>query len=350
MNVIARIIPGALGASVCTFGVTVFAVYAVAVMPSFNLSGPFNLSGQTVEAPQSANVVASPADESAQSIATVDRGVDSEASGPDSHRQVQQQFQTHGYTLAAIHAGAKVPRLFLDTLPQDLKHINDVWERKHAFIRLMLPLILAENERILADRRQLDSMMTHRAVPDSADAKWLATVAARYRMPDFDARTGNWDELMRRVDIVPVSLAIAQGAIESGWGTSRFARLGNAIFGQWTWQPGTGMVPAERPAGAQYEVRMFDQLSGSVRTYLRNLNTHKSYADMRAKRAELRKQGNSPAGWALAGYLTRYSERGSAYTADLRRIIRVNRLHMLEAARLRPLEQAENETNLSTSS
>jgi Bax protein len=134
------------------------------------------------------------------------------------------------------------------------------------------------------------------------------------------------------VDVVPVSLALAQAAIESGWGTSRFARQGNAIFGQWTSQDGKGLVPSARPEGKTHKVRSFDRLSESVEAYLLNLNTHRAYRDFRTLRQQSRNSGERPKGEVLATGLEAYSEKGEEYVDLLRDMIRVNRLAAFDDA------------------
>ncbi|HAM48099.1 MAG TPA: hypothetical protein DCO73_10200 [Alphaproteobacteria bacterium] len=273
------------------------------------------------------------------------------ATHASNHRQLESHFDTLGYTLTAVRQGEEVPRLFLHTIPQDLPELADYRQRKTAFIQIMLPLILAENEKILNDRRRLVALHARYAAkgqlqPDQQT--WLRELADYYRLADFSAgREEDWRRLLRRVDVIPASLALAQGAIESGWGTSRFAQQGNAIFGQWSWKPGSGMVPEGRPEGAQYEIRAFQRLSISVRSYLRNLNTHRAYAALRQNRVQMRAEGTEPRGWALAGHLESYSQRGVDYIAELRKIIRINRLDKLDKAILRAAGQSDYPTTLS---
>ncbi len=267
------------------------------------------------------------------------------------HQQLENHFDTLGYTLAAIRQGEEVPRLFLHTIPQDISQLVDYRQRKTAFIQIMLPLILAENEKILNDRRHVTVLRTRHSAgealqPEQAD--WLRDLANYYRLPDFSVeREEDWRRLLGRVDVIPVSLALAQGAIESGWGTSRFAQQGNAIFGQWSWKPGSGIVPEGRPEGASYEIRAFQRLSISVRSYLRNLNTHRAYRALRQNRLQMRAEGVEPRGWALAGHLQSYSQRGVAYITELRKIIRINGLDKLDKAILRAAAEADYRTSLS---
>jgi Bax protein len=140
--------------------------------------------------------------------------------------------------------------------------------------------------------------------------------------------------LLLRADFVPVSLALAQAAIESGWGTSRFALQGNALFGQWAWQKDAGLKPA-RASNSEAVVRSFPNLFGSVRAYMHNLNTHPRYAAFRARRHLLRGRTQSDLGYQLSNFLDGYAEIGEVYVAKLKTLIRSNDLGQYEAARLR---------------
>lgn len=258
---------------------------------------------------------------------------------PAGYVQLQHQFAALDYSLASVRAGAAVPRLFLRELPPDISGEISSIERKLTFLRAMLPLILSENEKILADRRRLQKLAQRQRIKGqlgAADYDWVIRIAERYGLPDFNPPGGEWKQLLARVDVVPVSLALAQAAVESGWGTSRFARQGNAMFGQQTWKAGAGMAPLQRNSGAGHQVRSFNRLSESVQAYLRNLNTHGHYDRLRARRAELRQAGKTQEGFELARYLDRYSSSGEKYVSDLRQVMRNNALGQLDDARLRP--------------
>lgn len=233
---------------------------------------------------------------------------------------------SRGYTLEAVRlAEVDVPRLYAARLPTDLPELDSIDLRKQVFVKLLLPLILAENERILADRERLlrlrDEAHAGTAL-DPADTVWLEAIADRYgvkpRFPDV------FPELVRRVDAVPPSLAIGQAALETGWGTSAVAQRSHAMFGQ--------MVAISD--GDRTMVRRFGHLAHAVEAYAVNLNTHKAYGRFRAKRADQRAKGQTPDGYELAQTLASYSERKSDYIRDVRGIIRANRLRPLDAARL----------------
>jgi len=232
-----------------------------------------------------------------------------------------------------------VPRLFLARLPPDMSAIRQIKERKAIFFKTVLPLILQVNDEIRADRRRLWDLHA-RAINGeylpAVDRLWLIVLAERYKV-----KRGDVKELLKRVDIMPTSMALAQAAEESGWGTSRFSREGNAIFGQWTFSDAEGLVPLKRQAGRTHKVRAFRNLLDSVRSYARNLNTHRAYRKLRTIREQMRRDGTAVRGRRLIETLTSYSERGVDYVKGLRAIISDNNLDRLDAAKLSQLETAE---------
>jgi len=244
------------------------------------------------------------------------------------------QFAEVGYDLGAVFNGEdRVPRLLLASIPADIKDIRETKVRKAIFFQTVLPLVLQANEEIAADRERLWKIRVDRALGKkigAIDRLWMTMLSEKYSV-----ERGDLDELIARVDVVPPSLALAQAAEESGWGTSRFVREGNAIFGQWTFKAAQGLKPKARDAGKKHRVRAFDSLLDSVRAYVRNLNTHRAYREFRKKRAEMRRDGKPVDGVQLAMTLTSYSERGKDYVVTLRRIMGANTLHKLDGARLR---------------
>ena len=248
-------------------------------------------------------------------------------------RALVDKFVAHDATLELMREGkVPVPRIFLARLPSDLPQVRSVQLRKTAFIKTVLPLILRANQDILAQRRRIQAIARVRGAGLDAgqtSRRFLARMAEEYGTAADDLAT-----LLRRVDIVPPSLALAQAVEESGWGTSRFARRGNAVFGQRTYKAGHGMVPRAREAGEQHEVLAFESLQTSVQAYLWNLNTHDAYADFRDLRQRQRRAGEAFDSGALVGTMLRYSERGDAYVSTIRSIMRANRLTQFDAARL----------------
>lgn len=199
-------------------------------------------------------------------------------------------------------------------------------ERKAAFFGFMAPIVQARNGDIRDDREKLLQMEQKFAAEGRLsilDEIWLKRLAERYAV-DWEA--GDLDavfaELGRRVDIVPRPLVLVQAAKESGWGTSRFAREANNLFGQWCYRKGCGLVPARRAADASHEVRKFDSVGEAVDAYLRNINTSKAYARLRQIRLAQRRRGKQPAAEDLAEGLQLYSQRRSQYVDELQSMLR----------------------------
>jgi Bax protein len=218
-----------------------------------------------------------------------------------------------------------------------------VADKKRLFFRLLGPIVLHINELIAADRERAQSITGRLqagvgVTPE--EQEWLADLAVTYELRDGSGDPldpNEYVELLNRVDIIPPSLALAQAASESGWGTSRFAREGNALFGQWTW--GQGMTPANQRTDTlgDYRVAAFDSTALSAYSYALNLNTGNAYRGLRQRRADLRRQNLRVSGSALAETLLRYSERGQEYVDDIKSIIRVNQLDAVDDAVLKDM-------------
>ena len=251
---------------------------------------------------------------------------------------LRQHFATIGYDLDAVRTGATaVPRIFLARVPAGLADVKQSTDRKDVFLRVMLPLVLEANERVQQQRAQLLVMDAKLAAGHPLTAEQqerLNRIAAAYGV-DAD----RIDLLLRRVDAVPPSLALAQAAIESGWGTSRFILEGNAVFGQWAWGDEEGLVPHGREIGKTHKIKSFQLLTDSVRAYVHNLNTHNAYNGFREKRQMLRAEGKQLDGMALVSTLGAYSELKGQYLDMLRSIITANDLQPLDGARLHDAQQ-----------
>ena len=248
-------------------------------------------------------------------------------------RSLHTTFGRLGYHLDKVKSGDKpVPRVFLATLPEDLAQVPENKQRKALFFQTMLPLVLQVNEEILADRARLWKLRYSTGLGikhSAAERLWLRVMTERYGV-----KAGDIDALISRIDIIPPALALAQAAEESGWGTSRFAKEGNAIFGQWTFASSTGLTPLKRDQGKKHQVKAFDSLIDSVRAYTMNLNSHRAYKGFRNTRQAIRRAGAPLDSRVLAGKLHKYSERGQAYVAALRNLIEYNGLSPLDGARL----------------
>ena len=256
---------------------------------------------------------------------------------PRNAASLESLFDERGYTMARLQDGAPVPRLAVVRLPRDLAEISESDARKALFLRSLLPLVLQANAEIARIRKQVVAALDARGAGriGATDALWLEQVAGWYGAdPQDDA------DILRRIDQVPPSLVLAQAAQESGWGSSRFARNANALFGQRVWsdrKPGLAPKDAE---DQRFRVRAFPDLLSSVRAYLHNLNSHRAYAELRARRARARAVGTPADALDLAGSLVAYSEEGTAYVAALRRLIDSNDLAALDALRLDDLSRS----------
>jgi len=260
---------------------------------------------------------------------------------PDVHALWQAYRQMNYDFKDVVEKNALVPRVALTKLPRNLNTISEVEKRKAIFFKMVLPLVLKVNERIRADRRRLWKIRYREATSlpiVAVDRLWLAVMAERYNV-----KRGNLNALFKRVDIVPPSLALAQAAEESGWGTSRFVQEGNAIFGQWTFSTQGALEPKSRDEDKNHGIKAFDNLIESVKAYVHNLNTHRAYREFRATRSVLRRVGAPLDGLVLAAKLKRYSQRGWDYVLTLRSIILGNGLRELDDARLRGNPAPEEE-------
>jgi len=227
-----------------------------------------------------------------------------------------------GFDLDAVQKGyISVPRLIVSSLPPDIERLDAMDGRKNLFLRLMLPAVLAANEQIGADRQhllQIKNQLVSGVQMSSNDVQWVLQMADAYDQPDADV-----DALLKKVDVVPPSLALAQAIEESGWGTSRIARSQNSLFGQF----GQG-------DSGEWDYKSFASLQEAVASYMRNLNTHRAYKEFRVTRAKMRATKGEIDGWELAGTLHRYSERGDDYVRGLHVIMRDNELEAFDFARL----------------
>jgi len=243
-----------------------------------------------------------------------------------------QLFEDTNYKLSDVRINKIAKPVEIGKLPYELKEIK-VKQRKELFIKIVLPLILEENNKIILDRKKLFAILNKNNNSDS-DNQWLNKKFKQYGISKKDILT-----LKRRMDVIPVSIAIAQAAKETGWGTSRFALEGNALFGQWTYSD-KGIKPAAADAGTKHKVMMFNVLKSSVRAYSRNLNTHKSYKEMRYARAIQRDNMGKLDSLELVDYLYNYAQTGKEYTVILKKIIVQNSLTDFDDAKLLPDSEA----------
>ena len=242
---------------------------------------------------------------------------------------INQLFEDTNYKLDDVRKNKLVKPVALTLLPAEIKMIESTKKRKEFFIQIVLPLILKENNNIRLDRKRLFDIINKSSNTD-VEKKWLNKKYKQYGIPSKDLST-----LKIRMDEVPVSLALAQAAKETGWGTSRFAQEGNALFGQWTWS-GEGLKPKDSDKDTGHKVMKFNVLQASVRAYQRNLNTHSTYRSFRKARASLRDQGKNLDSIILSQFLDQYAETGEKYVEVLQKIIKQNNLQDFDDAKLLP--------------
>jgi len=226
------------------------------------------------------------------------------------------------FTMLAFNVNA-------ETVP-DFASMKDVKQKKRAFFEYIYPLLEVANKEVLAKRKKIEQIQADLIAGDQltpSELKFLVEVSDEYSLkPKDSASKENVEKLLRAVDYVPPALALAQSANESAWGTSRFAKKGNNFFGQWCFKKGCGIVPARRDAGSKHEVRKFASTQGSVRAYVKNINTGRAYSSLRSARAKLRGKDAMLTGHDLAAGLVKYSARGQAYVKEIRSMIRTNKL------------------------
>ena len=228
-------------------------------------------------------------------------------------------FEDLGYNLKSIRAGQKVKPIYLTKLPKDLNTLGNTKKKRELFIKIVLPLILDENDKITNDRKKLFKILS-KNFNTVGERVWLNRRFKEYKIDDRDV-----SKLKMRMDIIPVSLALAQAANESGWGTSRFALEGNALFGQWTWSK-KGISPKNKDPNESHKVLQFQILKASVRAYKNNLNTHNAYKEFREVRARLRQENKEITGLDLVKYIKNYAAIGEKYVEILQSIIENNSL------------------------
>ena len=242
---------------------------------------------------------------------------------------IEELFKSTNYNLEDVRKNKLVKPISLTLLPKEIKLIENTKKRKNLFIQIILPLVIKENNYIKLDRNKLFSIL-NKSKNTISEKNWLNSKFKQYGVVKKDVST-----LKIRMDEVPVSMAIAQAAKETGWGTSRFAQEGNALFGQWTWS-GEGMLPAAADDDSTHKVMKFKVLQASVKAYQRNLNTHSTYKAFRSARAELRDDGKKLDSIILSGHLDKYAETGKEYVKILQQIIKQNNLEDFDEAKLLP--------------
>ena len=252
----------------------------------------------------------------------------------------------------------EIPRIFLTRLPESLPEIKNTAKRKQLFISTMLPLILRSNELIMADRKtvlKLQGKINRGYLLRARERNWLHSLLKKYLSKIEYAQIAvqpnaeDIDLLLYKFDTIPTSLALAQAAIESGWGRSYFSQEGNALFGQWVWDENeAGIIPRGREEGKIHRVKSFEYLLDSVRSYMTNLNRNSNYPNLRERRAELKKHNLPVTGIALAPSLLKYSEQGPLYVSKIITMINYNGFDALDNASLISQNQFSTNTLIAT--
>jgi Bax protein len=210
---------------------------------------------------------------------------------------------------------------------------TDTIDKKLSFFAYLQPEIKRQNQIVLKEREMvfaLQEVFKHQPVFNKHHQKVFEKLATKYKFTGDQPLSveQTLESLIKRVDIIPEALVLVQAANESGWGTSRFAQKGFNFFGLWCFKKGCGFVPKQRNDDAIHEVAKFRNLSHAVMTYMRNLNRHYAYNDLRVIRQNLRQDNKPVTAKALAAGLSSYSERGQDYIDELLSMLRVNKIHM----------------------
>ena len=236
-------------------------------------------------------------------------------------KNLQKMFTKHAYTIESVRENKLVPDISINKFPKDFALINSTKDKKTLFIKSLLPLIINENNKIVSTNNRIKEIQNSIfGYTSKENALWLKKRFIKYRV-----QSHNINDLLIKVDIIPVSVALAQAAIESGWGTSRFVSEGNALFGQWSWFKGSGIVPENRDSEEIYEIRSFESLKQSVAAYMKNLNSNNNYSEFRLVRSNYRENNKVINSIKLIKFLSNYAEN-SEYSKILEKIIVKNNL------------------------
>ena len=233
-----------------------------------------------------------------------------------------------------IKSAAHIPKTLIKKMPQDMKDLKDVKTRKHLFIRIMLPIIIAEQKRIREQRKTLKLILQSDIQQNKKMQNWLNKLFKEYKIKPSLSFEEKANALLTKFDELPITLVLAQAAIESGWGTSRFTRLGNSLFGEWTFEPGDGIIPVNRQPGKTHEVKAFPSLRDAIASYIKNINRNNAYKELRKYRADMRKNHQPLDAKILAKGLQRYSQKGEAYVTSLLKILNSKEFKQVEALKL----------------
>lgn len=248
------------------------------------------------------------------------------------------------YLSQARYTPSNLAQLSGQTKLGDMRKIADIPTRKQVFLDTLAPVVERKNNLLTTLRQQLLQMQDKLQQGETLtkrELSLLARLAKRYQLPQDESSDNQQqlERLIKRVDTIPASLVLAQAATESGWGTSRFSREANNLFGQWCYTKGCGLVPKRRANNARHEVRKFSGIEEAIDAYFQNLNSHRAYTDLRSKRLQLRNNNRPVDGITLAATLDSYSSRGEIYTHELIALIQYNKLQRFDQTALTQPEQ-----------
>ncbi|MGM0370230.1 MAG: glucosaminidase domain-containing protein [Bacillota bacterium] len=251
----------------------------------------------------------------------------------DSYQQWEELLAN--YQLNEAGRLVEIPNLRIVKFPEDINQINNNTHKKNIFLNILAIGTYHANQNLLQQRNKLKKIINQYHVFENLstkDKEWLEEKFSTYDIKKEKNLEAKLEQLKKKLDIIPLSLVLAQAASESGWGTSRFAIEANNIFGEWTYNASTpGIVPDERPANANYRIRKFPSITRAIDSYLLNLNSHWAYQKLRDIRFELRSKDQSLDSLELSAGLIKYSETRELYVEQLNNIIKYNDLQAFDS-------------------
>ena len=232
--------------------------------------------------------------------------------------------------------GIALPRIFFSRFPNNLDKYVPA-RKKKLFISILLPIVLKSNEIVLQERKVMRIAFLENNIEK------IEYFSKRYKVKNFKKINFHnvsslqlieiKEELLNKINQIPISMMLAQAAIESGWGSSRFAKQGNALFGEWTWKNNAGLKPRDN-LNAKFSVKSFINISASVNSYILNLNRHPAYREMRKYRSLIIKNGKNLSGFEMANYLDKYAEIGFEYVVKVTSMIKSNKFDKFDNIKL----------------
>ena len=253
---------------------------------------------------------------------------------------LEEKLDNKLFDIDYIKKNKRVPNIIIAKFPNDFKNIYSSSLRKELFIKVALPLIVRENENLISQNLKIERLKNRFSSINRREALWL-----RKKMEEYEVSNNSIGELLMKIDAIPVSIALSQAAVESGWGSSRFASEGNALFGQYVWGDGKGIVPEERSEDEIHKIKSFKNLQSSVSSYMKNLNSNFHYDEFRLNRYVMRKNGINLDGIYLAEFLYNYSTEED-YPEKIKKIIQSNGLDDFDEVKIDNLSVESSPSNI----